>query len=173
VIPDSPQFCEISPADFSPRFFVAPKGRAGHFLRFMASFQTLPGFREFYPDAFAQRAHIFRLWRQAAHAHGFAEYDAPVLEPLDLYRAKSGDEIEAQLFNFVDKGGREVALRPEMTPTVCRLVGEKANALKRPSSGSALRSSTGMNACKKDAGDALRSSMRTSLQSPASKRKPS
>lgn len=98
----------------------------------MASFQTLPGFREFYPDAFAQRAHIFRLWRQAAHAHGFAEYDAPVLEPLDLYRAKSGDEIEAQLFNFVDKGGREVALRPEMTPTVCRLVGEKANALKRP-----------------------------------------
>ena len=98
----------------------------------MASFQTLPGFREFPPDVFAQRAHIFRLWRQAAHAHGFSEYDAPVLEPLDLYRTKSGEEIEAQLFSFTDKGGREVALRPEMTPTVCRLVGEKANALKRP-----------------------------------------
>lgn len=98
----------------------------------MAQFQSLPGFREFYPDAFARRSHIFRGWRRAAHAYGFSEYDAPVLEPLDLYKAKSGDEIEAQLFSFTDKGGREVALRPEMTPTVCRLVGAKANALKRP-----------------------------------------
>ena len=98
----------------------------------MASFQTLPGFREFYPEDFARRNHIFRLWRQTAHAFGFAEYDAPVLEPLELYKTKSGDEIEAQLFSFTDKGGREVALRPEMTPTVCRLVGAKANALKRP-----------------------------------------
>jgi histidyl-tRNA synthetase len=72
------------------------------------------------------------MWRQAAHAFGFGEYDAPVLEPLDLYKAKSGDEIEGQLFSFTDKGGREVALRPEMTPTVCRLVGARANALKRP-----------------------------------------
>jgi histidyl-tRNA synthetase len=98
----------------------------------MATFQTLPGFRDFYPDDLARRTHIFRLWRQAAGAFGFAEYDAPVLEPLDLYRAKSGEEIEAQLFSFTDKGGREVALRPEMTPSVCRLVGERANALKRP-----------------------------------------
>ncbi len=98
----------------------------------MATFQTLPGFREFYPEDLARRNHIFRLWRQTAHTFGFAEYDAPVLEALDLYKAKSGDEIEAQLFSFVDKGGREVALRPEMTPTVCRLVGAKANALKRP-----------------------------------------
>ncbi|HWL17325.1 MAG TPA: histidine--tRNA ligase [Opitutus sp.] len=98
----------------------------------MATFQSLPGFREFYPESLARRNHMFRLWRQTATAFGFAEYDAPVLEPLDLYRAKSGDEIEAQLFSFVDKGGREVALRPEMTPTVCRMVGAKANALKRP-----------------------------------------
>jgi len=98
----------------------------------MATFQTLPGFREFYPDALARRNHIFRLWRQTANAFGFQEYDAPVLEPLDLYKTKSGDEIEQQLFSFIDKGGREVALRPEMTPTVCRLVGAKANALKRP-----------------------------------------
>jgi len=98
----------------------------------MATFQTLPGFREFYPDALARRNHIFRLWRQTAHTFGFAEYDAPVLEPLDLYKTKSGDEIEAQLFSFTDKGGREVALRPEMTPTVCRLVGDKAATLKRP-----------------------------------------
>lgn len=98
----------------------------------MATFQTLPGFREFYPEEFSRRNHLFRVWRQAAVTYGFAEYDAPVLEPLELYKAKSGDEIEAQLFSFVDKGGREVALRPEMTPTVCRLVGARANALKRP-----------------------------------------
>ena len=98
----------------------------------MAQFQSLPGFREFYPEAFARRNHVFRLWRQTARNFGFQEYDAPVLEPLDLYKAKSGDEIETQLFSFTDKGGREVALRPEMTPTVCRLVGAKANALKRP-----------------------------------------
>jgi histidyl-tRNA synthetase len=98
----------------------------------MATFQTLPGFREFYPDALARRNHLFRLWRQTAHTFGFAEYDAPVLEPLELYKTKSGDEIEAQLFSFTDKGGRDVALRPEMTPTVCRLVGEKASSLKRP-----------------------------------------
>lgn len=98
----------------------------------MATFQTLPGFREFYPDDLARRNHVFRLWRQTAVNYGFAEYDAPVLEPLDLYKAKSGEEIEAQLFSFTDKGGRDVALRPEMTPTVCRLVGAKANALKRP-----------------------------------------
>lgn len=98
----------------------------------MAGFQSLPGFRDFYPEDFSRRQHIFATWRRAATAYGFQEYDAPVLEPLELYKAKSGDEIEAQLFSFTDKGGREVALRPEMTPTVCRMVGEKAGALKRP-----------------------------------------
>lgn len=98
----------------------------------MATFQSLPGFRDFYPEDLAKRTHLFRLWRRTAAAFGFAEYDTPVLEPLDLYRAKSGDEIEGQLFSFTDKGGREVALRPEMTPSVCRLVGARANALKRP-----------------------------------------
>jgi histidyl-tRNA synthetase len=98
----------------------------------MATFQTLPGFRDFYPEDLAKRTHIFRLWRQTASAFGFAEYDTPVLEPLELYKAKSGDEIEGQLFSFTDKGKREVALRPEMTPSVCRLVGERAGSLKRP-----------------------------------------
>ena len=98
----------------------------------MATFQPLPGFRDYYPEDLAKRTHIFRLWRQTAAAFGFAEYDTPVLEPLDLYRAKSGDDIEAQLFSFTDKGKREVALRPEMTPSVCRLVGERAGSLKRP-----------------------------------------
>ncbi|MSU46082.1 MAG: histidine--tRNA ligase [Lacunisphaera sp.] len=98
----------------------------------MAGFQSLPGFRDFYPEDFSRRQHIFSVWRQAASAFGFQEYDAPVLEPLELYQAKSGDEIEAQLFSFKDKGGREVSLRPEMTPSVCRMVGAKAGALKRP-----------------------------------------
>ena len=98
----------------------------------MATFQTLPGFREFHPEDLARRSHIFRFWRRTAGTFGFAEYDAPVLEPLELYKAKSGDEIETQLFSFTDKGGRDVALRPEMTPSVCRIVGARANALKRP-----------------------------------------
>ena len=98
----------------------------------MAGFQSLPGFRDFYPEDFSRRQHIFRVWRQNASVFGFQEYDAPVLEPLELYKTKSGDEIEAQLFSFRDKGDREVSLRPEMTPTVCRMVGAKAGALKRP-----------------------------------------
>jgi histidyl-tRNA synthetase len=98
----------------------------------MAGFQSLPGFRDFYPEDFSRRQHIFRIWRQNASAFGFQEYDAPVLEPLELYTTKSGEEIEGQLFGFTDKGGRAVSLRPEMTPTVCRMVGAKAGALKRP-----------------------------------------
>src|SRR3954467_1308610 len=98
-------------------FLVALSGRASQPSALMATFQTLPGFREFYPEDLARRNFIFRLWRQPAAVFGFSEYDAPVLEPLELYKAKSGDEIEAQLFSFTDKGGREVALRPEITPT--------------------------------------------------------
>ncbi len=93
---------------------------------------ALPGFRDFYPDEFAQRAHIFRAWREVARRHAFVEYDGPPLEPLDLYTRKSGDEIAGQLYNFTDKGGREVALRPEMTPTFARMVAERANALRKP-----------------------------------------
>jgi histidyl-tRNA synthetase len=93
---------------------------------------ALPGFRDFYPDEFAQRAHIFRAWREVARRYAFVEYDGPPLEPLDLYTKKSGDEIAGQLYNFTDKGGREVALRPEMTPTFARMVAERANALRKP-----------------------------------------
>lgn len=95
-------------------------------------FQSLPGFREFYPDACARRNHIFGQWRQVARAFNFQEYDAPVLEPLELYIEKSGEEIVGQLFKFEDRGGRAVALRPEMTPSLARLIGAKANSLKRP-----------------------------------------
>lgn len=99
----------------------------------MASSSTaLPGFRDFYPEELARRAHIFRAWRAVASRYAFAEYDGPPLEPLDLYTKKSGEEIVGQLYNFTDKGGREVSLRPEMTPTFARMVGAKANALRKP-----------------------------------------
>ena len=92
----------------------------------------LPGFRDFYPDELAQRAHITSAWRRVARRYAFQEYDGPPLEPLDLYTRKSGDEIVGQLYNFTDKGGREVALRPEMTPTAARMVAARANALRKP-----------------------------------------
>jgi histidyl-tRNA synthetase len=94
--------------------------------------KALPGFREFYPADLALRTHIFRTWRTVAMRYGFEEYDGPPLEPLELYTAKSGDEIVGQLYNFTDKGGREVALRPEMTPTLARMVAARANGLKKP-----------------------------------------
>ncbi len=92
----------------------------------------LPGFRDFYPAELAERAHIMRAWRDVARRFAFVEYDGPPLESLELYTRKSGEEIVGQLFNFTDKGGREVALRPEMTPTVARMVGARANALRKP-----------------------------------------
>src|SRR6185369_11337666 len=93
---------------------------------------ALPGFRDFYPQELAERAFIMNAWRSVARRYAFVEYDGPPLEPLDLYTRKSGAEIVGQLYNFVDKGGRDVALRPEMTPTVARMVGAKANALRKP-----------------------------------------
>jgi histidyl-tRNA synthetase len=92
----------------------------------------LPGFRDFFPEEFATRAHILGTWREVARRFGFVEYDGPPLEPLELYTKKSGDEIVGQLYNFRDKGDREVALRPEMTPTFARMVASKANALRKP-----------------------------------------
>ncbi len=94
--------------------------------------QSLPGFREFFPEEFALRRHIFEAWRRVASRYGFEEYDGPPLEPLELYTAKSGAEIVGQLYTFADRGGREVALRPEMTPTLARMVASRANGLKKP-----------------------------------------
>jgi len=94
--------------------------------------QGLPGFRDFYPDDLALRNHIFATWRRVAARYGFEEYDGPPLEPLDLYTQKSGEEIIGQLYEFTDKGDRRVALRPEMTPTLARMVGARAQALKKP-----------------------------------------
>jgi histidyl-tRNA synthetase len=93
---------------------------------------ALPGFRDFYPQEFAEREHLTRIWRDVARRFGFVEYDGPPLEPLDLYTRKSGEEIVGQLYNFTDKGGREVSLRPEMTPTLARMVAARAQALPKP-----------------------------------------
>ena len=93
---------------------------------------ALPGFRDFYPAELAERSHIFATWREVARRYGFVEYDGPPLEALELYTRKSGDEIVDQLYEFTDKGGRRVALRPEMTPTLARMVGARANALRKP-----------------------------------------
>src|SRR5574342_786864 len=94
--------------------------------------QALPGFRDFFPEELALRNHIFATWREVARRYGFQEYHGPPLEPVELYTLKSGDEIVQQLYSFRDKGDREVALRPEMTPTLARMVGTRAQALKKP-----------------------------------------
>jgi histidyl-tRNA synthetase len=80
----------------------------------------------------ARRTQVMSAWREVARRYGFEEYDGPPLESLELYIEKSGPEIVNQLFNFTDKGGREVALRPEMTPTLVRMLGTKIKGLPRP-----------------------------------------
>ena len=78
------------------------------------------------------RQHVFDAWRTTARKYGFREYDGPPLETLELFTTKSGEEIVGQLYSFRDKGGREVSLRPEMTPTLARMVAARANGLKKP-----------------------------------------
>lgn len=95
-------------------------------------FTKLPGFRDFPPEEFARRAHIQGAWRRVACRYGFEEYDGPPLEPLDLYVEKSGEEIVRQLYNFVDKGDRAVAMRPEMTPSLARILAERSRGMSKP-----------------------------------------
>src|SRR5205823_4205864 len=94
--------------------------------------QLLPGFRDFLPGDCAQRNYIFNRWRETASRYGFVEWDGPILEPTELYRKKSGPEIVEQLFHFVDKVEREVALRPELTPTLARVVAAHEREFKKP-----------------------------------------
>ena len=102
--------------------------------------ERLPGFRDFYPEPVPHkdvwsadaRQYIFGKWREAARCYGFREYDGPPLEPLELFTTKSGDEIVGQLYNFVDKGERTIALRPEMTPTLARMVAAHERNYKKP-----------------------------------------
>ena len=94
--------------------------------------QALPGFRDFYPEDFAFRARLTAAWRKTARAYGFVEYDGPPLEPLELYQKKSGDELVGQLYHFIDRGDRPVALRPEITPTLARMVAAKHREFRKP-----------------------------------------
>jgi len=94
--------------------------------------QALPGFRDFLPDQCAARNYIFARWREVARRYGFVEWEGPALEPTELYKKKSGAEIVDQLFNFTDKGEREVALRPELTPTLARVVATHEREFKKP-----------------------------------------
>jgi histidyl-tRNA synthetase len=95
-------------------------------------FKALNGFRDFYPAQMAVRRTLESAWHRASRRAGFQEWDGPPLESLELFAAKSGDEIAGQLYAFTDKGGRAVALRPEMTPSLARVVGARAGALPKP-----------------------------------------
>jgi len=100
----------------------------------------LPGFRDFYPEPLPHpdvwssdaRQYIFNQWRETARRYGFREYDGPPLEPLELFTTKSGAEIVGQLYNFKDKGEREISLRPEMTPTLARMIAAHERSYKKP-----------------------------------------
>src|SRR2546430_1415362 len=94
--------------------------------------QALPGFRDFLPDDCARRNYIFARWREVARRYGFVEWEGPPLEATELYEKKSGAEIVEQLFHFTDKGEREVALRPELTPTLARVVAAHEREFKKP-----------------------------------------
>jgi histidyl-tRNA synthetase len=98
----------------------------------MIHMKALPGFRDFLPDQCAARNYIFARWREVARRYGFLEWEGPILEPTELYQKKSGAEIVDQLFNFTDKGEREVALRPELTPTLARVVAAHEREFKKP-----------------------------------------
>ena len=90
------------------------------------------GTRDFYPQDMRLRTWLFDQWRSVAQLYGFSEYDAPVLESESLYTRKAGEEVTEQLYNFIDKGERSVALRPEMTPSLARMVMAKKGGLNLP-----------------------------------------
>ncbi len=94
--------------------------------------QLLPGFRDFFPEDCARRNYLIATWREVARRYGFVEYDGPLLEPVELYKKKSGGELVGQLFDFVDKGERHVSIRPEMTPTLARMVIAREREYKKP-----------------------------------------
>ncbi len=90
------------------------------------------GTRDFYPEDMKIRNWMFSVMRSVVQRFGYLEYDGPILEYFELYKAKSGEEIEKQLYNFYDKGNRHVAIRPEMTPTLARMVAAKLRELPKP-----------------------------------------
>ncbi len=101
----------------------------------MAKLDTAPykGVQDFYPEDMAKQNYVFSVWRKVVEQFNYQEYNASLLEPAELYKEKSGEEIvNEQTFNFIDRGGREVVLRPEMTPTLARMVAARRKSLKYP-----------------------------------------
>ena len=96
------------------------------------AFQALPGFRDFTPRECAVRNYLFETWRSVARRCGCAEYETPILEDTGLYLKKSGGELSSQLFRFEDQGGRDVTLRPEVSPSVARLVAQHQRDFPKP-----------------------------------------
>lgn len=96
------------------------------------SFAPVRGMRDFYPEDMLWRNRVFDAWRAAADAFGFQPYDACVVESLDLLQRKSGEEVAEQIYHFEDKSGRRLALRPEMTPTLARMIAARCAALTFP-----------------------------------------
>jgi histidyl-tRNA synthetase len=96
------------------------------------TFQAVKGMRDFYPDAMRLRNWIIDAWRRVSIRNGFEEFDAPMLECLDLFTAKSGPGIVGELFSLTDRGGRQLAIRAEMTPSLARMINAKVNSLPRP-----------------------------------------
>jgi len=97
------------------------------------STQPYKGARDFYPEDKRLQKYMFSIWRSVAERYGYEEYDAPILEPLEIYLAKTGDEIvNEQTYVFEDRGKRKVVIRPEMTPTVSRMVAAKRQHLAYP-----------------------------------------
>lgn len=95
--------------------------------------QPYKGARDFYPEDKRLQKRLFAQMRKVAESFGYEEYDAPILEPLELYLAKTGEEIvNEQTYAFTDRGGREVVIRPEMTPTVSRMVAGRRQELAYP-----------------------------------------
>jgi len=90
------------------------------------------GTRDFYPQDMAVRNWIIDGWKKVSLRNGFEEYDGPIFEYLKMFQIKSGDEIVEQLFSLTDRGGRELALRPEITPTLARMVNQRISSLPRP-----------------------------------------
>jgi len=98
----------------------------------MIDLQPVKGTRDFFPDEMRMRNWLFQVWRSVSEQAGFEEYDTCVLEHEELYIRKAGDEISKQLYSFEDKGGRRLSLRPEMTPSLARLVLQRTKSLLFP-----------------------------------------
>ncbi|OGC70711.1 histidine--tRNA ligase [candidate division WWE3 bacterium RIFOXYC1_FULL_39_7] len=102
-------------------------------MKEILSTQPYIGARDFYPEEMRIRNYIFDAWKRVCVRYGYEEYDFPILEPLEIFAAKTGEEIvKTQLFSFVDQGGRSLAIRPELTPGTVRMIAQKFNQLQKP-----------------------------------------